>query len=190
MQTRSQLTKAFTILSFIEGISLLLLFFIGKIQNLENVDWSIPQESKLTKEFLARCKKAAAEALRVFFGAPAWGHSSWLGKIYPPGTKRTDYLSYYSRYFNCIELNTSHYRIPSREQIRSWLSQVPEDFLFCPKIYQGISHARHGLLDRRLLQEWLDSIQQMGRHLGPMSLCSPSNCAILRGLRTVRFCRL
>lgn len=145
----------------------------GKIRNLENVDWSIPGEGELTKEFLARRKEICSEGLRIFFGAPAWGHPSWVGKIYPLGSKRIEYLYHYSRYFNCIELNTSHYRIPSREQIRSWLSQVSEDFLFCPKIYQGISHARHGLLDRRLLQEWFASIREMGHHLGPCFLQLP-----------------
>lgn len=144
----------------------------GKLENLERVDWSIPEDCAATGEFLAR-QNVLRMDLQIFFGAPAWGHPTWVGKIYPADAKRSEYLSYYSRYFNCIELNTSHYRIPDAVQVRTWVDQVPESFLFCPKIFQGISHSRHGLLDRKLLGEWLSSIRNMERHLGPSFLQLP-----------------
>lgn len=149
----------------------------GKVADLEQIDWSIPEDGPLLKRFLASCKQAfsvsSSDKMQIFFGAPAWGHPAWIGLIYPHGAKRSEFLFHYSRYFNCVELNTSHYRIPSHAQIGAWLEQVPEGFLFCPKVYQGISHGVNGLLDLQLLREWLISIEQMGSHLGPCFLQLP-----------------
>ena len=48
----------------------------------------------------------------LYVGATGWSVKEWVGKIYPKGTKTTEYLRHYSRQFNTIELNTTHYRIP------------------------------------------------------------------------------
>ena len=64
----------------------------------------------------------------------------WVGQVYPPKTKAADYLKYYSKQFNTIELNTTHYRIPDRKLIEKWIAQSTPDFKFCPKLPQVISH--------------------------------------------------
>ena len=143
----------------------------GKLSDISDVDWTIPPDDPLGREFCANL--GPPRGLKIFFGAPAWGHAAWVGKIYPEGTKRQDYLSHYSSYFSCIELNTTHYRIPNAEQVSLWRKQVPHDFLFCPKIVQGISHERNGLLDQKILSEWLHFLKLLEGNLGPSFLQLP-----------------
>jgi uncharacterized protein YecE (DUF72 family) len=136
----------------------------GKLEDVDHVNWTIPEDDPSTKSFLSA--QPPAGDLRIRFGAPAWDHATWVGKIYPPGTKRADFLHHYSRYFSCIELNTTHYAIPSEQHVKQWLEKVPETFRFCPKVYQGISHRRNGLLDGRLLGEWFRYLELLDDRRG------------------------
>lgn len=144
----------------------------GKLTDLHGVNWDLPSEDPLTLPFL-RSLAASASETRFYIGAPAWGHRSWIGKIYSPGTKATEFLKAYAQSFNCIELNTSHYRIPSSDQVVKWREQVSADFKFCPKVVQTISHSENGLLDKRTLAEWLQFLSSMGENLGPSFLQLP-----------------
>lgn len=147
----------------------------GKVrdrQTLDRIHWPLPPLDGRATSFL---EKSRADSTTLRMGAPAWSHKEWLGKIYPPKTPTTKFLYYYSRYFNTIELNTTHYRIPTTEQTQKWCKEVPEDFAFCPKIFQGISHERSGLIDTTLLKVWFDFLSDLKDRRGPCFLqLSPS----------------
>lgn len=138
----------------------------GKIRDIESVDWRLPVDDPDSIAFLKFLPEKQTPT-QYFIGTPAWGHKEWLGRIYPPKTKAADFLFHYSRHFNTIELNTTHYRIPTAEQAQKWLSQVPEGFLFCPKLYQSISHTEEGLRDKTLLREWFTFLETLEDHRGP-----------------------
>ncbi|MBX2986317.1 MAG: DUF72 domain-containing protein [Bdellovibrionaceae bacterium] len=157
----------------------------GKTPLLNDVDWSLPADDPLSLEFLGR--RPAAGETQIRLGTPAWGHKEWVGKIYPPGTKAIDYLSFYAKNFATIELNTTHYRIPTAEQVRTWVSKVPESFLFCPKIPQSISHSAGGLTDAAELRRWLESIAHFGPHLGPCFLQLPPTFSDVRKAELFHF---
>ena len=137
----------------------------GKISNIENVPWALPEDVATSLQFLKTLNSTAAT--KYYIGTPAWGHKEWVGKIYPPKTKAADFLFHYSRNFNTIELNTTHYRIPTADQAMKWREQVPSEFRFCPKLNQDISHSETGMLNKLLLKEWFSFLEKMGGHLGP-----------------------
>jgi uncharacterized protein YecE (DUF72 family) len=141
----------------------------GKLDDISDVDWSLPANDPSAFSFL----QPVSGVLEIFYGAPAWAHPEWLGKIYPTGTPRTKFLNVYSQTFTCIELNTTHYRIPTADQTKKWVEQVVPGFIFCPKVHQDISHARNGLLDFKLSQVWLDFLRALGPHRGPSFLQLP-----------------
>lgn len=143
----------------------------GKISQIDRVDWTLPADDPLSISFLNSFEKD--NQLQIFMGTPAWAHKEWKGQIYPHNAKPADYLFYYSRVFNCIELNTTHYQIPSEAKAELWLSKVPEHFLFCPKIYQNISHTPSGLSDTSLLKEWFSFLKKLQPNLGPCFLQLP-----------------
>ncbi len=137
----------------------------GKLEDIENVNWDLPPVSNTTIFYLENRPKPTE--FQVYFGAPAWGHKEWVGKIYPEKSKATEFLYHYARKYNCIELNTTHYRIPTSEQAAKWVSQVPEGFLFCPKVYQSISHSSGGMADLTLLREWFQFLENLKGFSGP-----------------------
>ncbi|MEK6555463.1 MAG: DUF72 domain-containing protein [Bdellovibrionota bacterium] len=143
----------------------------GKLDNVDQVDWALPKDDPLSAPFLAQFQKN--DPLKVYFGAPAWNHKEWMGKIYPLKTKPTEFLYHYSRYFTCLEMNTVHYRIPTGEQVKKWRDKVPEEFLFCPKVFNGLSHTCNGLRDKQLLSEWMGFLESLQSNCGPSFLQLP-----------------
>lgn len=149
----------------------------GKLANIEGIDWSLPRDREETMTFLQALPRSLPHQTnaKFYIGTPAWGHKEWVGKIYPQGTKPADYLSQYAKSFNTIELNTTHYRIPTADQAMKWREQVAErpDFVFCPKVFQGISHSPGGLLDKKLLQEWFHFLGALKETGGPCFIQMP-----------------
>ena len=143
----------------------------GKLANVDNVNWKIPPPDPLAVNFLRTLDPD--HGFKIYYGAPAWAHKEWVGKIYPEKTKAADYLFHYARKFDTIELNTTHYRIPTQEQTHKWTEQTPPGFLFCPKVFQGISHDPKGLTDPALLKTWFDFLHDLEDRRGPSFLQLP-----------------
>lgn len=134
----------------------------GKLADISQVNWSLPEDDIGNVARLVSERKH-----KLYFGSPAWAVKQWSGKIYPKTSIPSEYLYFYSRNFNSIELNTTHYRVPTLENTQEWKSVVPEEFKFCPKVHKDISHDRVGLLDKKILQKWLSFLENMSSHLGP-----------------------
>lgn len=134
--------------------------------DLVSIDFSLPVEPVFNKNIL---NGRPAKDPKVYFGCAKWGRMEWVGKIYPPKTKEKDFLQHYVKHYNSIELNATHYKIYGEPGIRKWAEKVNgRDFLFCPKMYQGLTH--RGKLDGRhpLLNEFFRGIVAFEKHLGPI----------------------
>ncbi|HMQ48023.1 MAG TPA: DUF72 domain-containing protein [Saprospiraceae bacterium] len=114
----------------------------GKLNHLQNVDFRLPVDAESTQLFLSQ-KLGTSTAPKLYIGCTGWSMKEWVGSVYPSDAKSKDYLKHYTRQFNTIELNTTHYAIPSSDTVQKWYSESPSDFRFCPKIPQSISHSRN-----------------------------------------------
>ena len=135
-------------------------------RTLNRVDFRLPKDPPFNKSVL---KGTAAQKVRFYFGCAKWGRKEWVGKIYPPKTPEKDFLKHYVGHYNSIELNATHYRLFGQEVIREWGEHaVGKDFLFCPKMYKGITH--FGRLESKasLTNDFLRGISALGKHLGPV----------------------
>ena len=78
----------------------------------------------------------------IYIGTSGWsypeGKGTWKGTFYPPGT--ADELSYYSRFFKTVEVNSSFYRPPNPGYVTHWVKKTPADFLFTVKLWQKFTH--------------------------------------------------
>jgi len=137
----------------------------GKLEDISQVDFSLPDDPSGTAEVLNK-NKGSQNKLNVYFGCPAWSCKEWVGKYYPAKTKPADYLYHYSRQFNTIELNTTHYRIPKPETINRWKQSVPKGFTFCPKLPQSISHKKFFQGTQEALIQFAESVNKLERTLG------------------------
>jgi uncharacterized protein YecE (DUF72 family) len=84
------------------------------------------------------------EQAGVYIGTSGWsypkGKGTWIGYFYPNG--KVDELSYYSQYFNTVEVNSSFYRPPNPGYVYNWTRKVPSGFLFTVKLWQKFTHPK------------------------------------------------
>jgi len=107
----------------------------------------------------------------IYLGLPKWGNKHWIGRLYPKGTRENNFLQEYSKNFNAIEFNATHYRIHSPQQFLAWKDAVDSDhFLFCPKFPIQISHYSTLLDAFELTVTFLDGVYHLGENLGPIFL--------------------
>lgn len=107
----------------------------GKVEDPSQIDFSLPETPKETIQFLNKYK--SDENFEINIGYPKWSKADLKG-FYPRGTK--DELRYYSEEFNSVEFNGTFYRSPSKEQVLIWKNRTSDDFKFCPKFTNSISH--------------------------------------------------
>ena len=81
---------------------------------------------------------------KLYIGTSGWsypkGEGTWSGYFYPKG--KIDELSYYSQFFNTVEINSSFYSPPNPKYVSSWAGKVPDDFLFTVKLWQKFTHPK------------------------------------------------
>ncbi|MCX6357647.1 MAG: DUF72 domain-containing protein [Candidatus Aureabacteria bacterium] len=79
----------------------------------------------------------------VYIGTAGWSYDDWSGVVYPAGRPRGfDPLEYLSRFLDCVEINSSFYRIPERRDCAAWLRRVERNdrFRFTAKLFRGFTH--------------------------------------------------
>jgi uncharacterized protein YecE (DUF72 family) len=140
----------------------------GQADNLNKADLSLPPDHPQTKKILAAQKKAAKT--KVYVGCAKWGRPDWVGKIYPKGTKATDFLEAYAKQFDCVELNSIFYQLPTLPQVKKWKSVVGMNFKFCPKFTESITHRKRLKNADYELNTFLEVIYELDKHVGPIFL--------------------
>ena len=137
----------------------------GKLPDITHVDFTLRATPPSTYAVLKKHFRAG-QPLDCYIGATGWGMKEWVGTVYPAGAKSKDYLQHYARQFNTIELNTTHYRIPTPETIAKWHAEAAPDFRFCPKVPQTISHSRNLGLGSDQIRLFCDAVRQLREKLG------------------------
>ena len=136
----------------------------GKLPDVSGVDFTLPPDNLLTEKVLSSAN--TAYPLEAYLGPPIWSLKDWVGKIYPTNAREKDYLHYYTRQFNTIELNVTHYQIPTPFMISKWKEEAVKGFKFCPKFPQAISHDRQLSGAEALTEEFCSAVLQLGDNLG------------------------
>lgn len=113
--------------------------------------------------------------MNFYLGCAVWSYKDWVGNLYPPKSKSSDFLKLYSRRFTTVEGNATFYAIPAVETIAKWATQTPGGFKFCPKLNRNITH--QGLL-APMIPDALDFLERMsglGDRLGTTFIQLPPN---------------
>ena len=133
---------------------------------LDSIDFSLPAEPVFNKIIL---KGKHVKNPKIYLGCAKWGREEWVGKIYPPKTKEKDFLQHYVQHYNSIELNATHYKVYGEGGISKWIEKAKgKDFMFCPKMYQGVTH-RGSLSNKQFISnEFFRGIVAFKQHLGPI----------------------
>jgi len=151
----------------------------GKLPDVEAIDFSLPADNpanqQLWQRLSAQRRPTSGEKGRLYVGCTQWGRADWVGKLYPKGTKQKDFLAYYVKQFNCIELNTLFYSLQPRQVIERWAALAAEDFRFCPKLSESISHKLQLKNAGQETQAFVDLLSVFGDKLGTSFLQLPES---------------
>lgn len=142
------------------------------ILDLDRIDFSLPEDRPGTINLLKENRKKDTQ---IFIGCAKWGRKDWVGKIYPLGTKDSDFLEHYAQHFNSIELNATFYKMPDEITVKRWKSKVPNGFKFCPKFTDVITHIKRLKDATELTNQFLRGVSFFEENLGPAFLQLPPN---------------
>lgn len=80
--------------------------------------------------------------MQLYVGCSGWSYDSWLTHFYPAKLERRQWLEYYGKVFDYVEIDSSFYRIPNEFMVSRWSKATPENFRFTAKFPQIITHKK------------------------------------------------
>ena len=110
---------------------------------------------------------------KVHIGTSGWSYKDWIGIFYPKNLKATEWLSHYSKTFDCTEINSSFYRLPQKQTVTNWGNKVPKGFLFCPKMSRYLTHIKRLKEPEEPLERFFSIFKSMQKQMGPVLIQLP-----------------
>jgi uncharacterized protein YecE (DUF72 family) len=113
----------------------------------------------------------------VRIGCSGWNYDDWRGGLYPAGEPKRRWLELYAESFDTVEVNTTFYRLPTREAVAAWVRQTPDSSTFAVKSSRYLTHIKRLRdpgqgIDR--FYERIEPLIEAGR-LGPVLWQLPAN---------------
>lgn len=99
-------------------------------------------------------------------GCSGWHYKYWVGPFYPEGTRPSEMLPYYLRYFDTVEINNSFYRLPERATFEAWRKATPPNFQFAVKASRFITHMKKLKDPHQSIARFFESVAGLEEKLG------------------------
>ncbi len=143
-----------------------------------SIDYTLPINQPFNTTVLSG---NMSKEVSIYIGCSKWGRSEWVGKIFPKATPEREYLPHYAHHFNSLELNATHYKIYDRRTVEKWAEKSRgKGFLYCPKMYQGITHEGSLSSKHVLTDNFLSSVTYFEEQLGPIFIQLSDNFGVKR----------
>lgn len=75
-------------------------------------------------------------------GTSGWSYDHWTGLFYPEHLPARERLGFYAQHFTTVEIDSTFYRMPSKDTVRHWAQTVGDTFRFSAKGSRFITHYR------------------------------------------------
>jgi len=79
---------------------------------------------------------------KIFIGTSGWSYQHWQNVFYPRQLHKVNWLAFYARHFQTVEINVSFYHLPKRKTFTNWRKKVGEKFVFSVKGSRLITHLK------------------------------------------------
>lgn len=112
---------------------------------------------------------------RMHIGTSGWHYKHWRGCFYPEELKSSEYLSWYIRHFNTVEVNNCFYRLPAESAVENWRDQTPSGFCFAVKGSRFLTHIKRLNDAEEGLENFLSRMGLLKRKFGPVLFQLPPN---------------
>jgi uncharacterized protein YecE (DUF72 family) len=113
----------------------------------------------------------------VRIGTSGWNYAHWRGRLYPAGLPPRRWLERYAREFGTVEVNSTFYRLASREAVAGWVAQTPYEFVFAVKASRYLTHIKRLTEMEQGVQRFYERIEPLveARRIGPVLWQLPEN---------------
>ena len=132
------------------------------------VDVSRPTRPQaLDSQLAANGKQGGLKPVHI--GCSGWNYKDWRGDFYPADLPPRRWLEHYASRFETVEVNSTFYRLASRDAVERWVEQTPEGFVFAPKASRYLTHVRRLRDVRGGVRRFYAPLQPLtaGGRLGP-----------------------
>src|SRR5687768_9917293 len=97
---------------------------------------------------------------------------------FPPPYENVSRLTYYSTFFNSIEINSSFYKVPRGATVRNWATSAHEHFKFTFKLWKQITHGNGLFFEEDDVEVFFKAIGEAGNKKGCILVQLPPKCEI------------
>jgi uncharacterized protein YecE (DUF72 family) len=113
----------------------------------------------------------------VRVGCSGWNYDDWRGRLYPEGLGKQRWLERYAGEFDTVEVNSTFYRLASRDAVARWVEATPPDFIFAAKASRYLTHVRRLRDIGHGIERYYERIQPLvdSGKLGPIVWQLPPN---------------
>lgn len=109
--------------------------------------------------------------MKIHIGTMGWSYDFWIGNFYPEDAENL--LTEYAKNFDTVEIDNTFYRIPSRDTVKNWKEEVPDDFIFTAKFPRKITHLKMLQDCKEELLVFIEHMSLLGDKLGPLLMQFP-----------------
>jgi uncharacterized protein YecE (DUF72 family) len=106
--------------------------------------------------------------MNLYVSTSGYAYKEWKGPFYPEDLPEKQMLHFYGENFRSVEINNTFYRMPKKEVLQAWASEVPSDFKFVLKASQRITHQQRLKDAKDSVYYLFDVSEVLGERLGPM----------------------
>ena len=78
----------------------------------------------------------------LYVGTSGYSYKAWRGQFYPTGVPQKDWLAFYARSYNAVEVNATFYRPFPTSVLTHWYDMTPPEFRFVLKGPKVITHEK------------------------------------------------
>ncbi len=124
--------------------------------------------------------------MEYYLGCSGWSYDGWKGSFYPEDLDNRYWLSYYSKIFDFVEIDSTFYKIPSKFIVNNWNKRTPENFKFAVKFPKVITHDKHLKDVEKDIEQFYDTMEQLYDKILVFLIQLPPSLQIAEGLDLIK----
>lgn len=116
--------------------------------------------------------------MKKYIGCSGYHYADWKKKFYPEDLKKNEWLEYYAKHFNTVEINNTFYKMPEKKDLKKWTDNTPDDFRFTLKANRFFTHQKKLKIDdtfKERFDTFMDLANGMEEKLGCILWQLPGN---------------
>jgi len=112
-------------------------------------------------------------ACTAHIGTSGYQYDHWKGHFYPEHLRKEKWFRHYAEHFDCVEINSTFYGLPSESTVDAWREVAPPGFRYALKFSRYGTHLRKLKDPRQTIGAFLARAERLKSHLGPILVQLP-----------------